>query len=333
MTSFNFRRKLLIVLLSLAIVLVAAKILLKDKISFSDHETLLNEAEIRDKFNNILDDFGIDQKLIKEKRIKDNSSGTEISSYKVQVPVDLSIPEILAEVFQTFKKDSLKIISAEKIKGGKTFVSFKNGDDVFLNCEFDYSKTYHRNKGYVSFVIRDVHPDNPSALRLLESTEKINFLLLPGSSNLKQQEIIQKYGQQFSVLVDDNISEQKYKLDPGYSEVRIVTVIKTLVTDYQQAVCFIVDDNSAFYKSKNFEIFERELSKRKIKLFTTSDFVKLDNDENLRNDFINQIGMIDPGGSKIFLMNEETFFSIEAEIKKFKKLGYRFIASSLILQN
>jgi hypothetical protein len=32
-------------------------------------------------------------------------------------------------------------------------------------------------------------------------------------------------------------------------------------------------------------------------------------------------------------MNEETFFSIEAEIKKFKKLGYRFIASSLILQN
>ena len=333
MASLEFKKKVLISLLSLAIVLVAVKILLQDKISFSGTENSMNESEIREKFNRILVDFSIDQKLIKEKRVKDKSSGIEISNYKILVPKDLTIPEILAEVYQTFKEDSLKISSREKVKNGKTLVSIKSGDDILLNCEFDYSKTYHRNKGYVSFIIKDADPGNPSSTQLLEASEKINFLLRPGSSELNKLETIQNYGQQFSVLIDDDIAEQKYKLDPAHSEVRIATVIKTLVTDFEKAVCFIVDDRSSFYRSSNFKVFESELDKRNIKLFTISDFMNLANDEKLIDEFNGEIGTMNPGGSIIFLMNEEAYFSVLPEIKKFKKQGYRFIASSLILQN
>ena len=333
MTSFEFKKKLLISLLSLAIVLVAVKILLQDKISFSGSEHSVNESEIREKFDRILVDFSIDQKLIKEKRVKDKSSGIEISNYKIQVPKDLTIPEILTEVYHTFIKDSLKISSKEMVKNGKTIVSIKSVDDILLNCEFDYSKTYHRNKGYVSFVIKDSDPGNPSSLQLLETSEKINFLLRPGSGELKKLETIQNYGQQFSVLIDDDIGEQKYKLDPAHSEVRIATVIKTLVSDFQKAVCFIVEEESSFYRSSNFKVFKSELDKRNIKLFTISDFMNLANDEKLVDEFNREIRSLNPGGSIIFLMNEETYFSVLSEIKKFKKQGYRFIASSLILQN
>jgi hypothetical protein len=333
MTSFDFRRKLLISLLSLAIVLVAVKILLQNIGESSSLNDLINENEIRQKFSNILHDFSIEQKLIKEKRVEDKSSGMEISSFKIQVPKDLTIPEILLEIYQTFSKDSLKINSIEKVKNGKTIISLQNGNDVLLNCEFDYSKTYYRNKGYVSFLIKDVDLNDPSSIRLLESSEKINFLLRPASSMINQLGKTQNYGQQFSVLIDDDMAEQKYELDPSHSEVRITTVIKTLVTDFQKAVCFIADDNSSFYKSSNFKVFEKELLKRKIKLFTTSDFVNLNNDEMLINGFNAEIEALNPGGSIIFMMNEEAYFSVVPEIKKYKKQGYRFIASSLIMQN
>lgn len=333
MTSFDFRKKLLIALLSSAIVLVAAKILLQDKVGFSGSDISVNESEIRQRFDNILSEFSIDSKLIKERRIIDKSSGKEISNYKIQVPKDLTIPEILAEVYQTYVKDSLRIISIEKVKNGKTIVLIKNGDDVLLNCELDYSKTYNRNKGYVSFIIKDADPANSISIRLLESSEKINFLLRPSSGVINQLETIQNYGQQFSVLIDDDITEQKYELDPAHSAVRIATVIKTLVTDFEKAVCFIVDDNSSFYKSSNFKIFDQELSKRKINLFTTSEFMNLNNDERLVNSFNTEVEALTQGGSIIFMMNEEAYFSVVPDIKKFKKQGYRFIASSLILQN
>ncbi|MBK9097761.1 MAG: hypothetical protein IPM14_06445 [bacterium] len=333
MTSFDFRRKLLISLLSLAILLVAVKILLQNISESSSPNDLISENEIRQKFSTILHDFSIEQKLIKEKRVVDKSSGMEISSYKIQVPKDLTIPEILSEIYQTFVIDSLKINSIEKVKNGKTIVSLQNGKDVLLNCEFDYSKTYYRNKGYVSFLIKDVELSDPSSIQLLESSEKINFLLRPSSSVLNQLGKIQNYGQQFSVLIDDDLAEQKYELDPSHSEVRITTVIKTLVTDFQKAVCFIVDDNSSFYKSSNFEVFEKELLKRKIRLFTISDFVNLNNDETMIEGFNREIESMNPGASVIFLMNEDSYFSIVPDIKKFKKQGYRFIASSLILQN
>ena len=61
--------------------------------------------------------------------------------------------------------------------------------------------------------------------------------------------------------------------------------------------------------------------------------MNLANDEKLIDEFNGEIGTMNPGGSIISLMNEEAYFSVLPEIKKFKKQGYRFIASSLILQN
>jgi hypothetical protein len=144
-------------------------------------------------------------------------------------------------------------------------------------------------------------------------------------------EFIQNNGQQFSVLIDDDISEQKYKLGATYSGQRVVTVIKTLVTDFQNAVCFIIDDNSNFYSSPNYEILNRELTKRKIKFFRTSDFANLSYNETLPELFNEHMESLTSGGSIIFLVSEDSYVSLSPEIKKYKKKGCRIISSSLIL--
>jgi len=332
MLSFKFKRNLLLSLFVLAIILIAANIFLKSNLIVSDaDENMIVEAEISQRFKNILTEFEIDTKFIKEDKIKDKNSGREISSIKVQVPKDLSIPEILQEVFQTFKKDSLIIQSIEKIKGGKTTLALKMASSNVLQAEFDYAKKYSRNKGYIAFILNDVDPGNSSTVALMESPTRLNFLIRPEIKHIQSLEFIMRNGQQFSVLIDDDISEQKYNLGESYSERRIVTVIKTLVTDFQRAVCFVVDDKSNFYNSSNYEILRRELSKRKIKLFRTSDFVNLTQNEMVSVLFNDKMETLDNGESIVFLLDEESFVALNPDLKKYKKKGYRIITSSLIL--
>jgi hypothetical protein len=332
MFSLKFKKNLLLSLFGLAIVLVAANIFFKNNlINQNSDADRIARGEISQKFKNILADFGIEDKLIKETKLVDKHSGQEVSSIKVQVPQDLSIPEILKDVFQSFRNDSLIILANEKKKGGKTVLTLKKINSLVLQAELDYAKNHSRNIGNVAFVINDVDPENSSASVLIESPTKLNFLIRPEIKHLQHLEFIRNNGQQFSVLIDDDISEQKYKLGASYSEQRVVTVIKTLVTDFQDAVCFIIDNNSRFYNSPNYEILNRELTKRKIKLFRTSDFINLSDDETLPEQFNQQMESLTSGGSIIFLLSEDSYLSLSPEIKKYEKKGCRIISSSLIL--
>ena len=108
-------------------------------------------------------------------------------------------------------------------------------------------------------------------------------------------------------------------------------VVKTFVTDFRSAVCFIVDDNSEFYKSKNYEVFQNELIKRNIKLFKKSDFVNLIYDENTISIFVENLKSLTEGDTIIFLMNAESYSVLESELIKYQKKGYRVITSSLAL--
>ena len=332
MFSLKFKKNLLLSLFGLAIVLVAANIFFKsDLINQNSDADRIAKEEISQKFKNILADFGIEDKLIKETKLGDKHSGQEVSSIKVQVPQDLSIPEILKDVFQTFKNDSLIILANEMKKGGKTVLTLKKENSLVLQAELDYAKNYSRNIGNVAFVINDVDPANSSTSVLIESPTKLNFLIRPEIKHLQHLEFIRNNEQQFSVLIDDDISEQKYKLGSSYSKQRVVTVIKTLVTDFQNAVCFIIDNNSRFYNSPNYEILNRELTKRKIKLFRTSDFINLSEDETLPELFNQQMESLTSGGSIKFLLSEDSYLSLSPEIKKYEKKGCRIISSSLIL--
>lgn len=333
MPSFKFKKNLLVVLISMAGILLAVNIFwLNDLYGSGNGEVAIDEKELSQRFKNILNEFGIDDKLIKETKSVDKRSNREISNFKIQVPKDLSIPEILVDIFQSFRKDSLTLNSVEKIKSGKSTLALTLGASTLLKAEFNYSNNYSRNKGYIAFIINDVDPGNQSTTALIESPTKLNFLIRPDTKHIQYLESITKNSQQFSVLIDDEISEQKYQLGPSFSEQRIVNVVKTLVTDYQKAVCFVVDDNSDFYKSANYEILKREFSKRNIKLLNISDFVNLSIDETIIPEFDQKLDSLQMGKSIIFLVSEESYLALNSEIKKYIKKGYRISTSSLLLE-
>jgi hypothetical protein len=332
MSSLKFRSNLLLSLFVLAIILIVINILIKSNFTaYSSEEQLLDAKEIKQRFLNILDDFGIDDKLIKESSSKDEFSGRKIPLMKILVPEDLSIPEILQDIYQSFAKDSLIFSSVEKVREGKSTLALIQSRSAILQVEFNYAKNIFRNKGTIAFIIKDVDPENQSTTSLIESSAKINFLIRPDSKYAQVFELMKEDDKQFSILIDDDIREQKYKLGPAFSEQRVVAVVKTLVKDFALATSFIIDDKSEFYKSSNRLILIRELTKRNIKLFTFSDFVNLDNNENIVESFGNVIYNLNRDKGIVILLNETSYRALIPEIKKYKKKGYKVLNSSQLL--
>ena len=334
MISFKFKKNLLITLLILAVILLAVNIFLqKSENQINPAEFNLNEKYFSQQFQNILYEFGIEKNLFRESKSLNKSSGFDVSNFKIQVPKDLTIPEILLEVYKTFRNDSLTINSSEKVKNGKTTLTLKYKNILLLSAELEYSKTYSRNKGFIAFIIYDLGLESIETESLLESPLKLNILVRPELNIKNSLDLILKSGQQYSVLIDDEITEQKYKLGPNFSEQRVINVTKTLVTDFKNSVAFIIDENSEFYNSPNYKIFNRELEKRKIKIFTYSDFTQLEYGKNLLDNFNSTISELNDGGSVVFLLNEESLKALSEEILMLKKKGFRVVSSSLILIN
>jgi hypothetical protein len=332
MLSLRFRRNTLLSLFVLALILLLIHIVFKSVLLNPEtEERIVSTQGVSERFLIILDDFGIEKKLIKVNKIKDKSTGQIIPNIKVHVPKDLSIPEILLDIHQSFNKDSLTFYSVEKVKGGKSILTLKKGNSIILQTEFNYSKDIFRDKGNIAFIIKDADPGNTSTASLIESATKLNFLIRPDSKYSTHLEFINENGKQFSILIDDEISEQKYKLDADFSEQRVVAVIKSLVNEFGSATFFIIDDKSKFFNSANRDVLYRELKKRKIKLFTFSDFKALDMDENIFDDFNRATENLTRDEGIVFLLNEESYQMIGDEIKKCKKRGYRIVNSSLLL--
>lgn len=332
MLSQKFRRNLLISLFVLSVVLLVLNILFKtDSIHENPKEIVVNKSEIEHRFENILSDFGITQELIKESTIKDKSSGENIPTYKVQVPKDLTIPELLHSIFQTFNKDSLQINSVEMKKGGKSLIELKMNNELILKAELDYSKKIFRDTGSIAFILKDTNPEDPSTEKLIESSTKLTFLLRPELSHLHHLDFIRSNGKQYSILIDDEITEQKYKLSSKFSQNRVITVLKTLVTDFSSAAFFVIEDQSEFYNSPNRKVFTDELSKRGIKVFKISDFVVLAGEDNPVATFNDRIERLKNVDGTIFLTNEETLNALDSALVQCKRKGHKIINSSLLI--
>jgi hypothetical protein len=329
--SPELRRKFLIYLFGLAVILLALNLLFKNKIDFSStSDKEISAEDISNRFINILNNFGIEEKLIKKTISKDNISGLNITKFIIQVPKDLSIPEILLDVFNEFRKDSLKIESVEKIKGSKSILKIINGDEVVLLSEFDYSKNISREKKYFSLIISDFELENENDSALIESSSSVNFLIRPNSKYKDLINYIKSYKKEFSLIIDDDTEEQKYKLAAGYSEQRIINVLKTLVKDYSKASFFIIDDRSELFSSSNYKILNTALSKRQIKLFKLSGFITLDESDSWLDELNNKMERVSNNESSIFLVHKDSYMQLRSKLSDYYKKGYRIVNSSLL---
>ena len=274
--------------------------------------------------------FGISKNWITERK---NSKINK--SYFVKVPTDLSIPVILVELNSNFMGSDVKIISEEKNFGGETETKLSLGNKVKLISKFSYDDKIHRRADTISFVLKDYKLNDSNDSLMLNIPEPFSPLLKPSMQNFDISKFIAGKKKAYSILLDDNITEIKYRLQDNYSENRIKATLFTIIKTFSNAAFFVVDDKSDLYNSDVFKLIKNELDKRNIKFLKLNNLANLqyENDVQIKNDFDNLMKNMEDGESLILVVDYEGFENLIPEIKRFRKIGYKIVHPSLQIRD
>jgi hypothetical protein len=327
--NFNLNKKsVLPILFGGAIILLIPNLVLNiidKKDNLISEKTKLSNTEIDSLFRLSLHSFGLLDDWIKESK----SSKVDYS-YKVKIPNDLSIPVILAEINSNFWESGVTINSVEKIFSGRTILEIKFENEIKLRADFNYYKNIFRSAGIAAFILENFEPSSFEDSLLLEIPEPFSSLLIPSTENLVLSKFILDKQKSYSILLNDDIPELKYKLKDSYSQNRLKGSLLSIINDFSSATYFFIDDQSDLFNSSVFSYLKDELVKRKIKIVKLSSIQRLDFSEIkvLISSFDNFMKNTEEGESITFFISTDNFRNLLPEIKRYRKVGYKFVHPS-----
>ncbi len=328
MTLYFNKKSTLQILFGTALILLIANLVLNiiaNENNSISNKTELSSVEIDSLFRLSLHSFGLLDDWIKESK-----SSKADNSYKVKIPKDLSIPVILAEINSFFWDSDVTINSVEKIFYGRTILEIKSEDKIMLRADFDYAKNIFRSAGTAAFIVENFELSDFEDSLLLEIPEPFSPLLIPSNENLLLSKSIIDKQKTYSLLLNDNIPELKYKLKDSYSQNRLKGSLLSIINDFSSATYFFIDDQSDLFNSLIFSYLKDELVKRKIKIVALSNLQKLDFSETdlLISSFDTFMKNTEEGESITFLISADNFRNLLPEIKSYRKAGYKIVHPS-----
>ncbi len=327
--TFNLNKKsVLLILFGAALVLLIANLVLN--IIENENNSIYNKTELSSSEIDSLFRFSMHSLGLLDDWIKESRSSTVGNSYKVKIPRDLSIPIILAEINSIFWESGVTINSMEKIFSGRTILEIKSEDEIKLRADFDYDKNIFRSAGVVAFILENFELSSFEDSLLLEIPEPFSPLFVPSTENLLLSKFIFDKQKTYSLLLNDDIPELKYKLKDGYSKNRLKGPLLSIINDFSSATYFFIDDQSDLFNSLIFSYLRDELVKRKIKIVKLSYLEKLDFSETdlLISSFDTFMKNTEEGESITFLISADNFRNLLPEIKSYRKVGYKIVHPS-----
>jgi hypothetical protein len=289
----------------------------------------LNYKEIDSLFHVSLKNLGLPEKCIQ------NRKKSKIPySYRIKIPTDLSIPVVLAEINQVFSGSYVSINANEKSFNGLTLLEISLEKSNVLVAELNYDDEAKRSGGTIAFVIDNFKLSVTDDSLLLDIPEPFSCLLIPHSKNIEVIKFLKSKNKTYTLLLNDDIPELKYKLNKNYSLNRLKGPILSIINDFSDAASIFIDDNSELFNSAALLNIRNELSKRKIHFNDLSKLhaIDSDSDEQLINGFENLMKTAGKNNSLIILVSQEEFRTLLSEIKKYKKLGYKIVHPTELLE-
>lgn len=326
---FYFSKKsALSIMFGTALVLLIANLVLN--IYENENNSISNKRELSNTEIDSLFRFSLHSLGLLDDWIKESKSSKVDKSYKVKIPRDLSIPVILAEINSNFWESDVTINSVEKIFSGRSILEIKWKDEIKLRADIDYHKDIFRSAGTAAFILENFELSSFEDSLLLEIPEPFSPLFVPSTENLSVRKFILDKQKTYSLLLNDDIPELKYKLKDGYSKNRLKGPLLSIINDFSSATYFFIDDGSDLFNSVIFSYLKDELVKRKIKIVKLSYLQKLDFNEIdlLISSFDTFMKNTAEGESITFLISVDNFRNLLPVIKSYRKVGYKIVHPS-----
>ena len=324
--KFKFNRgAAAVILLVFAVLLLAVNLLinyLHREEQPNKVQSELSSFQIDSLFLYTLNSFGLSKNWIKEVQNRKTDK-----SYIVRLPNDLSIPLVLAEINTNFYERDLIFSSVEKDFTGKTRLTINRGDKTILSAELKYDKEIYRTKRTLAFIIDNFELASSKDSLLLEIPESFTILIKPTTDNRNLVKYINEVSKSYSLLIDDDIPDVKYRLQDSYSEKRLKASLYSIIKDFSDASFFLFDDKSDLFASSVYDFIKLELAKRKIRLILLSKLqqLKFDDEIQIKSSFDNYLKEISEAKNLFFLLSADGFKILLPEIERYRKTGVKVI--------
>jgi hypothetical protein len=324
--KFNFK-KLLIVLFSFSLLLLLSHLILSlvfpgtslSKIS------VLSTEEIDKKFKESLYSFALKDEWIKT--VKDKSS---VLSYRINVPSDLPIAQIINELTKQYSSYGITVIAEEKKINGKTLMQVLSDTDIKVKADFRYDENIQRTESKSALFIfgrENKELEYDSLLRNLP--RDYSALLVPSKSASAFARWLKENGFDYAVMFKDDNSELEFRLDKDYSEKRVKLIIQNLVVSFPNALFYVLGKSSNLYSSQNYQLIKKEFAKRKIRFFSDDSLKFIDSNHPKIKERLNSlVRNVKADDTTRIAISFDAYQSLSGELNKLLRIGYKFVKMS-----
>lgn len=323
------RQKIITILLITSICLLIGNIILS-KISPAKANSsggTVTIQSINEEFEKTLLEFDLKSEWFKKLPIKETHDSLEYT-YRIRVPKDLPVTVILNELTMKLSNQPVRIFAREKKINKQSIIRIFSENALLHESEFVTDTSISRDKPVFGFLINDIDGlSNNELTELLAYPEKFSLLLTPSqkSESLKRQ--IKDSGREYVILLHDDISEVRFRLDESYNSRRLNGSVSNILKAFDDAKLFLLDE---FANPELGNQVKKLFDTRKLRLVNLSKYSRISEKEyiNLSDDLANQIKR--SGISDIFLVTSKDFLLLYNDLKSLRKRGYKFVMPSAI---
>lgn len=331
----SLKKKFVKYLFLLTILLMIINIIIEFAVKPGKSENSgLNELttyQIDSVFIDVLGQYGIESKWISTKPLKVKDEDSIKKQFTVKLPADLPIPLIIRDVHKIIENDITGFVSQEKKIFGNTEIRIYTNELLKLQATLVADPQTIRERNNLTFILSDASDLGKSDFnRFLSLPYKLCATVVPGESAAIQADSLKNYSKEYIVLIDDRMTEKKYKLETRDQKALVRNSISNIIKDFREAKLISVDERSKLYNSVIYNYVRDEFKKRNRELVPLSEFILLEsvNEGELISKF--KFHCMDGSGSnqKTFLLTYDNFMKILQELELFKKKGHRILPIS-----
>lgn len=330
-----FKKKIIYFFIGFSILLMVTNVII-DFVNTVEEEEKKYEIsidKIDEQFSETLSDFGIANDWISVKKINNKSYDSLKKVFYLKIPTDLSIPIFLKELESKFIGQPVSIISEERKDNGNSTIRISSNDHLKFQAFLNYDNSITRENFKFAFLVDDFQDLSSTKMdQLFQNQFNFGVGLIPSNVSIELIKKISQFKKENYFIINDEVSDSKYELDPSLSKTRLKSSIISIVSDYSSSIFCMIDKSSELYSSTSYNFIRDELLKRKIRLHSYENFIDLRSKEG--NDLKSLFKFYcedKETKTKIFLVNFNGLNELHSLIKQFQKKGNKLINPSELI--
>lgn len=328
------KRKIVIYLFIATFILLLLDIIVRS--TFTEKKVTVRSFypnEVNRIFFRCLNDYGITDDHIKEKKIKVKDVDTAVISYLIDTPSDLRMVEFISSLNELLYYNGIMIKSKELIINKNTEVTLESEGNILFTAKFIYNEKFLRTENRFAVIVDgldDLSLDEFDSF--LDVPADICFTVIPSQANEELLDKITKHGKYYAIKIDDGIDDPLYIMDEDQHPEKIIKSLSYTFRKYSLTNFIVINDKSDFYKSPKFKVIVKNTPDGFI-MKKISDMINLGDREPAELvSLFRFYAEKTENTKKYFFFNTSQFGSIKNELLRLKKKGNRIIPPSKLYE-